>query len=193
MSTSKNLRSKKFLDYASEFHGGLKDYEVVLSYEGEITQLIMKTFTALAQGKMEKNADQPRVKKKVYHVMVESLQNIFKHSCHVLKGSGNTLKHGILLVLKTDNEYKITTGNLVEKKQTKKLASMLDHINSLNTEKLNMLYKKQIKDGEISEKSGAGLGFIDIKRKTGRNFSYEFFPVDSTYSFFIFVSVISRN
>ena len=31
------------------------------------------------------------------------------------------------------------------------------------------LYKKQIKEGRLSDKGGAGLGFIDIKRKTGKS------------------------
>ena len=62
----------------------------------------------------------------------------------------------------------------------------------MDKEALNELYKKQIKEGHLHEKGGAGLGFIDIKRKTGNNLTYDFMEIDEGYSFFILSSSISR-
>ncbi|MFN8208872.1 MAG: DUF6272 family protein [Bacteroidales bacterium] len=49
-----------------------------------------------------------------------------------------------------------------------------------------------MKEGRLSEKGGAGLGFIDIARKTGRKLSYEFLRMDEKTSFFLMTSSISR-
>jgi hypothetical protein len=70
---------------------------------------------------------------------------------------------------------------------------MLEQVNSLDKDELTELYKKQIKEGRLSEKGGAGLGFIDIKRKTGRNLEYHFLPINDVSSFFLLTSTISRN
>ena len=63
---------------------------------------------------------------------------------------------------------------------------MIDNINKLNKDDLNALYKKQIREGSLSEKGGAGLGLIDIARKTGRQLEYQFLPLqDNTNHFFL--------
>ena len=47
------------------------------------------------------------------------------------------------------------------------------------------MYKKQIKEGKISEKGGAGLGLIDIARKTEEPLEYQFLQLDQDTFFFI--------
>ena len=37
---------------------------------------------------------------------------------------------------------------------------------------------------EFSEKGGGGLGMIDIARKTGSKYEYNFYPVGEDYIFF---------
>jgi hypothetical protein len=47
------------------------------------------------------------------------------------------------------------------------------------------MYKKQIKEGKLSPKGGAGLGLIDIARKTGETLNYHFLQLDDNNYFFI--------
>jgi len=47
------------------------------------------------------------------------------------------------------------------------------------------MYKKQLREGKISGKGGAGLGLIDIARKTGNHLDYMFFPADDTTKYFV--------
>jgi hypothetical protein len=68
--------TKGFLEFVYGFYKGMKTHEITLAYEGEINHQIMKAFTTLAQGKMDKESEAIHVQKKVYHVMVECLQNI---------------------------------------------------------------------------------------------------------------------
>jgi hypothetical protein len=50
-----------------------------------------------------------------------------------------------------------------------------------------------MREGRLSEKGGAGLGFIDIARKTGRKLDFHFLSIDEENSFFILTSTISRT
>jgi hypothetical protein len=59
----------------------------------------------------------------------------------------------------------------------------------LDKDDLNALYKKQIREGSLSEKGGAGLGLIDIARKTGRQLDYQFLPLEDSDNYFFLLKV----
>ena len=93
---------------------------------------------------------------------------------------------------KDEAEYNVTTGNVVKNEKIDELKKMLEHINQLDRPDLNKLYKQKIREGRLSEKGGAGLGFIDIARKTGQKLVYSFIKIDEVKSFFVLTSTISR-
>jgi hypothetical protein len=184
---------KGFLEFVYDFYRSMKAHEITLVYEGEITHQITKAFTSLTESNMAKEEESNTVQKKVFHVMVECLQNISKHADTF--GSDDYLfaGRGIFMVSKGKRDYHVTTGNVIENRKIEELTDMLEEINSLDKEGLKQLYKKQMREGRLSDKGGAGLGFIDIARKTGNKLEYHFLPIDETSSFFLLSSSISRN
>ncbi|MFC2152412.1 SiaB family protein kinase [Bacteroidota bacterium] len=184
---------KGFLEFVYDFYRSMKAHEITLVYEGEITHQITKAFTSLTESNMAKESEANSVQKKVFHVMVECLQNISKHADSF--GSDDFLfaGRGIFMVSKGKVNYHVTTGNVIENDKIEELTEMLNHINSLDKEGLKQLYKSQMKEGRLSEKGGAGLGFIDIARKTGNTLEFHFLPIDEGSSFFLLTSSISRN
>lgn len=189
-----NKDIKGFLEFVYDFYKQMKAHEITLVYEGEITHQITKAFTSLAESNMTKNEESGSVQRKVFHVMVECLQNISKHA-EDFKANDvfNFSGRGIFLVSSGDQEYHITTGNVVENDKLDSLKSMLENINQLGKDELKKLYKEQITKGNLSDKGGAGLGFIDIKRKTGKNLLYHFLPINEETSFFLLTSTVSRQ
>ena len=184
---------KGFLEFVYDFYRSMKAHEITLVYEGEITHQITKAFTSLTESNMAKESEANSVQKKVFHVMVECLQNISKHADSF--GSDDFLfaGRGIFMVSKGKDDYHVTTGNVIENDKIVELTEMLNHINSLDREGLKQLYKSQMKEGRLSEKGGAGLGFIDIARKTGNKLEFHFLPIDESSSFFLLTSSVSRN
>ncbi len=184
--------SRKSLEFVYDFYLKMKRNNINLAYEGEITHEITKAFTSLTENNMIRDEDYSSVQKKVFHVMVECLQNISKHADNQFNFVSSKDGRGIFLVSKDDKEYNVTTGNVVKNEKIEELREMLEHINRLNREELNKLYKQKIREGRLSEKGGAGLGFIDIARKTGQKLIYSFIKIDDEKSFFVLTSTISR-
>jgi hypothetical protein len=184
---------KRFLEFVYEFYRSMKSHEITLVYEGEITHQITKAFTSLTESNMTKEEESGTVQRKVFHVMVECLQNISKHADDFGPEDYLFAGRGIFMVSKRETEYTVTTGNAIDNKRIEETQKMLDHINSLDKEELNELYKKQMKEGRLSDKGGAGLGFIDIVRKTGRKLDYHFLPITEQTSFFLLTSSINRS
>ena len=190
---NQTIDPKRFLEFVYEFYKSMKSHEITLVYEGEITHQITKAFTSLTESNMAKEDESGSVQRKVFHVMVECLQNISKHADDFGPEDYLFAGRGIFMVSKRETEYTVTTGNAIDNQRVEETRIMLDHINSLDKLELNELYKKQMKEGRLSEKGGAGLGFIDIVRKTGRKLDYHFLPITEQTSFFLLTSTISRT
>jgi len=50
-----------------------------------------------------------------------------------------------------------------------------------------------MKEGVLTEKGGAGLGLIDIARKTEEKLNFQFIPFDDKYYFFILKVEVSTK
>jgi len=184
------VKDKKFLDSVFSFYNQMKANEITLVYEGEITHDITKAFTSLTETSMDKEEESSSTQRKVFHVMVECLQNISKHAEPTKEYRE---KKGVFLIHKTEEFYGVTTGNIISVDKIEELKESLDYINSLDKEGLKKLHKEKIRGGILSEKQGAGLGLIDIAKKTGNPLGYNFLEIDKVTSFFILTSKIQRK
>jgi hypothetical protein len=181
-----------FLDYIFLNNYAPEECVISLLYEGEITHQIMKAFTSMTETSMGKHEESTSVSKRVFHVMVECLQNIGKHADPIDESDPLT-KRGIFLVSKTTDCYSVITGNHIDNNKLPGLKASLESINESDNDTLKEMYKKQIRSsGGLSEKGGAGLGFIDIARKTGEKLKYDFVKIDDRLSFFILKTTVYR-
>lgn len=158
-----------------------------LVYKGSLSHKTMKFFTSMAEGKVAERCTDNSVKRKVFHVMVEMLQNVTRHSADTDEhGSGN----GIFVIGERKDYFYVITGNTVKTTDVRDLEDSIEALNSSSREQLNDLHKQQIKHSKLSVKGGAGLGLIDIVRKTGEKFVYQFLRLDSEYHFFVLKATV---
>lgn len=186
-----NKPIKEYYDYIYNFYQEMLENKFCLVYEGEITHQITKAFASFAESNMEKAGEDINLKKRVFHIMIESLQNICKHSADDEYAEPFT-KNGIFIIGRYENEYHIVTGNKIANSRIKWLQALLEKINTLDNKRLNELYKRTLKEGKLSDKSGAGLGLIDIARKSRNPLEFHFEKINNNFSFFILKIKISR-
>ncbi len=183
--------NKGFINYLYDRYKNLTIKDISLVYEGQITHQVMKTLTGLVEDQLDEVEDD-RVLRRVYHVMVESLQNINRHA-EAFEDAGYPYPGvGVILVAKNPSRFQVITGNIIENSNVEEISMFLGKLNNMDGDTLDDLYKKQMREGAISAKGGAGLGFIDIRRKTGNPLDYSFVRIDDESSVFIFTSTITR-
>lgn len=153
-----------------------------LVYLGEFSHEITKMFTRMAESDMDKQNEEKSIQRKVYHVMVETLQNMNKHSDEI---KDDNIGAGLFVIGKKDDIYYVITSNKVTEESKHNLKSAIDQVNAATKEELKDMYKKQIREGKLSNKGGAGLGLIDIARKTNEKLNYQFLQLDENYFLFI--------
>lgn len=176
-----------FIKTVLSLHDEMVSNGFSLVYEGVFSHDIMKMFTSMAENNMDKQNEDKSVRRKVFHVMVECLQNMTKHSDDY--DENDRIGNGMFIVGKKEGFWNIITANKIHKDKIDPLRRSIEKINSLTPEELKDLYKKQIKEGTLSEKGGAGLGLIDIARKTGRKLDYQFLPLDDNENYFFLLKV----
>jgi len=180
------------MNFIYDLHRTMMSQNLILVYQGDFTQESTKSILSMAERNLDSSGEDSSIKRKVFNVMVEALQNIVKHSDELV--DGQTRNHtAIFLIGKEANRYSIMSGNPVRKDNVPKLQKSLDHINGLDKEGLKELYKEIIKNTTISEKGGAGLGFVDMARKSGGKLEFEFPEMNSEYCFFCLKVNVPRD
>ena len=180
------------MNFIYDLHRTMMSQKLILVYQGDFTQESTKSILAMAERNLDSSGEEGNIKRKVFNVMVEALQNIVKHSDELVEGQMRS-HAAIFLIGKEENRYTIMSGNPIRKSNVASLEQKLHHINSLDKEGLKELYKEIIKNTTISEKGGAGLGFVDMARKSGEKLSFDFPEMSTDYCFFCLTVHVARD
>lgn len=180
------------MNFIYDLHRTMMSQKLILVYQGDFTQESTKSILAMAERNLDSSGEEGNIKRKVFNVMVEALQNIVKHSDELVEGQMRS-HAAIFLIGKEENRYTIMSGNPIRKGSVASLEEKLNHINSLDKEGLKELYKDIIKNTTISEKGGAGLGFVDMARKSGEKLAFDFPEMSAEYCFFCLTVHVARE
>jgi len=169
-----------------EYYSNISKGDVIMAYKGSITSELINDILEAVEKKLEDADADNKLRKRIYNILVESLQNLFHHIEMFHEGITEKLdpKFGVLVVVKENDIYKVTTGNFVHSKRIKFLKEKIDKINLLSKDELKDMYKFILNHQKLSAKGGGGLGLVDIARKSGNKLEYKFYNYNDDYYFF---------
>lgn len=165
----------------------MEEENVILSFKGIVTAELLTSVLHIMEAKMDYMHETPRIKKKVFNVLVECLQNLYHH---VDENQTQTTKEqlerksALVLIVKEPGNFLIRTGNYIENDKASELQQRLNIINSMDKEGLKVYYQNRLNDSTVSTKGTAGLGMIDIARKSGNKLDFEILKINKESSFF---------
>jgi hypothetical protein len=169
----------------NEIGGG----DVIVQYRGTITPEVIYSMLEDIEIQLDERNEKAKLKKKVYNVMVEALQNLFHHSerpPEIFKIEENEKKFVIFVLKKiAEDNYSFISGNFINSNRVKFLKDRIDQINYLSTEEMKILYQLILNNAEYSDKGGGGLGLIDIAKRTGHPLEYSFNKYCEGHHFYI--------
>ncbi len=186
----KRLKFADYLEFVKQAHYAHNQQDIILMYEGIINQSIIKSFAYCAECRLMAEEESRKTSRVVNHVLLESLQNIAKHGYDFSPLASDNIKEGLqksgIFIFGLDEEHwYITTGNMVHNIGLAKAANLIDRVNSLNEWEIKDLHKEMLINSSLSETGGAGLGLIDMAKRTKKSLQYNVQPIDDDYSFFI--------
>jgi hypothetical protein len=98
----------------------------------------------------------------------------------------NGAKHNFFILYITDKAVKMIGANLISNSAIPKLKEHIEKINSFqDPAELKTYYLEHLENNELSEKGGAGLGFITIGMKSGNKLGTQFETINNERSIFM--------
>lgn len=172
-----------------EYYKKMCERNIVLDFQGAMSQDMLVGMAELIKNKSPREVKKTSIIKKVFSVFIEMAQNIALYSSERVHLSDNPSDYGvgagIIVVTEANRLFTVTSGNLVEQKVIQKITEHCSQINGMDRDELKQFYKKQIKSTREKGKKGAGVGLIDIARRSGNPIQYKVTPVDNMNSFLV--------
>jgi hypothetical protein len=141
----------------------------ILSFSGELSSDKIKRIIKETELKLKENNLPVTTKSRLLYILVESMQNVYHHA------DKKNPHFCILLELNKFNEhFELICSNYISKEEVTELQNRLIELSKLSSKELKDLYLKQLEYGKLSEKGGAGLGLIEIARKSNKEFEFSF-------------------
>jgi len=160
---------------------------VLVSFNGALSQEQVAKLETEVESKISEFGVPKGPLKKIFFISVETLQNMLIHGNKDVNGR----QHNFFILRKNGIKTQITSANLVETKNITGLENQMKTINEFeDAAALKQYYMDHLENNQLSEKGGAGLGFITIAMKSGNKLSYEFNKINDNTSLFLLTSTV---
>lgn len=167
-----------------------KFYEIVekdnlsLFYRGDFSDGITDRLINISDLHFDEEIGQSGVRKRVAFLIAECFQNVVRHSEIDYRVLGLPEYSSYFMTRNIAGNFHIASGNLIQNHHIRDLKEKIDNINILSQDELKALYVKALGSYKFSSKGGAGLGLIEMARKSGRKLEVEFKKVSDQLTFF---------
>ncbi len=162
-------------DHILQFYQILRKENLCFIYQGDFSDGITEKIISLSEHSIDGNQEMVKMKNKISFLIVECFQNIVRHGNAPPANINRTLTLPSLFSARSTNDcVYITSANLIENEEIPKLKQKLEQLNNLGKEEIRALYFEILSNNQISNKGGAGLGLVEMARKSGNPLEYGF-------------------
>jgi hypothetical protein len=161
--------------------------KIIFCYSGPMSQELMVEIGNTLKFKMQQESMNKSVVAKTFAILVEQVQNIMHYSTEKTEAidfSRSRLSNGIVAVGSEENRFYVASGNMIKMDDKNKISNMITLINSMNPEEKKQYYKEMRKKNPDESSRGAGLGFIEMARKSDHPVDFNFIDIDLNFCFF---------
>ncbi len=178
-----------------KFKNDLEDMGVFFSFCGPVTQELLVEIGEILKLKMKLKEAHNNLIIKVFSMVVEMAQNIIHYSAErSFRDSPDKevkqISHGVIAVGYQSDHYFVLSGNVIHNSQVENLREKLSLISAMNKDEIRDYYRKQRRAGPGEGSKGAGLGLLEMARKSNRQIEFAFKKIDNDYSFFSIKNII---
>lgn len=170
------------MEYLFDLYKELSADKLSFIYNGEVSDDITEGIIRISDYNLNNIEEVTHMRKRVSFIMMECFQNIVRHGKRPLAALKNP--SGLFSTRLVGTSNFVSSVNLIDAKEIDTLRKKLHEINTLPKDKLKALHLDVLNNRALSAKGGAGLGLIEIARKTGQPLGYDFESVNDTFTNF---------
>ena len=156
----------------SVFHAHSRE-KLLFAYRGAMDEAIMEAILGISEHTLEEHTALASANRKVSFLLVECFQNILRHGAMTPQPRPQS-DQAMFSFRSFDDVFYINSSNTIHEVDRGRLIEIVDLVNGLDKEGLTALYRSRLSNNAIGERGGAGLGLIELSRKSGRPIRYRF-------------------
>ena len=166
-----------------------EDKKIILSNFGDLSEDDVDSILMMVENKLESHGEPRMLIKKIFTVVVESLQNIRIHASRTDSAKDTSF----IIITKENGDYKVIVANLADNDIVESTKQKLIKVTGLNERALKKMYMNSLAMGKLSAKGGAGLGILTIALKSDNNLKFNFERINDDLTFFNMDIRVSAN
>lgn len=178
--------------FETRYNGLLKelssDHTILVKHFGDLAQESISSLEGQVESSIIESAIAKGPLRKIFFISVETLQNMLIHGHKNLDGQ----QRSFFILTKDNTKVDMISANLISNKAVPILEKQIETINDFeDPAALKQYYMEHLENNQLSEKGGAGLGFITIAMKSGNKLKVSFEKIDENYSLFLLNSTVN--
>lgn len=170
-----------------DFRNQLHARGVIFCYSGYVTEPVLSGIGEALKKKLQLEEADTKTMRNVFAIFVEQMQNIVRYSAE-REGPEDEdkteIRYGVLAIGMEDGKFFVTCGNKIHNNDVQRLTTRLGELQGMDKNSLKTLYKEKLRGPTEATSKGAGLGFIEIARRSTEIIDFDFMDLDDKFSFF---------
>lgn len=153
-------------------------------YSGEFHDAHTARLIVLGEESTDEKENGKGLRTRLAFVLVEAYQNIIRHRAELPLPLAMGRGRSLMLWRDLTAGHEVTTMNPVTDAEAAHVAKQLAALHALDPEQLKERYLASLKRDVRTERGGAGLGLIEMARRSGNALRHHFFPIDAEHKLF---------
>jgi hypothetical protein len=169
----------------------LNDEGILICFAGEFSHGIIEELGKAVRKYLELENIERSSLTDVFAVFVEQTQNVRNYAARKA-AEGNTeysFQNAVVVIGRSGDGHVVSSGNVVERRDMNDAVAWIEELRGLDGPGLKAAYKKQLRR-EAQPGRGAGLGLIDMARRSSQPLEYMVHELDDRYAFFTLRTVV---
>lgn len=172
-------------------HRQFEDANIQICFNGPLTHSIIEELGMAVRRYLENETPGTEKMMDIFSVYIEQTQNVRNYARKKQAAETSGIYNTITLTIGRQGEqYVVVSGNVIDLADVPALIAKIEQLRMLDMAGLKALYKEQRRKPLADGASGAGLGLIDMARKTSKPLAYQVQPIDDKTAFFTLQAVV---
>lgn len=170
-----------------DLYQNIKNKKIIFCYCGPISQETIEGIGHTLRLDLKIEKTRMGISQAIFSIFIEQMQNILNYSVDTVVKDAQVekeLRVGVLVIGQEDDEFYVYCGNKIFNEDVQNIQDRIDEVSGLEKDRLKALYKERRKMEFKEGSKGAGLGLIEMARKSGKPIQYSFKHLNKEFSFF---------
>ncbi len=170
-----------------EFKKLLDSEGVIFSLSGTISQSILINVGDMLEKELEESGTRRHIIHNIFAVMTEQMQNVMSYSKDSRQTNDHFVESSGLFVVgynRQKNKYFVSSCNKMHARDKNRIRERLEKLSTMNRQELKAHYREVRRSGRNMHDRGAGLGFIEMAKRSSEPIDYRITEINDTEAFF---------